>query len=143
MKGDVMNDKKVKLGIVAAEFNFDLTQAMINLAKEHAKFLGAEVVETVLVPGCFEIPFACKNMLERKDIDALVALGSVIEGATNHDEIVAQHSARKIMDIALEYNKPIGFGITGPGMSRLEGHQRIKNAKSAVESAVKLARKFN
>ena len=138
-----MDNKKLKLCIVAAEFNYDLTHAMIRLAKEHAKFLGAEVTETVLVPGCFEIPFACKNMLERKDIDALVALGSVIEGATGHDELVAQHAARKIMDLALEYNKPIGFGITGPGMSRLEGHQRIKNAKSAVESAVKLARKFD
>ncbi len=138
-----MENKKLKLAIVAAEFNYDLTHAMINLAKEHAKFLGAEVTETILVPGCFEIPFACNNMLKRKDIDALIALGSVIEGATNHDELVAQHAARKIMDIALEHNKPIGFGITGPGMSRLEGHQRIKNAKSAVESAVKLARKFS
>ena len=137
-----MENKKLKLAIVAAEFNYDLTHAMIDLAKEHAKFLGAEVTETVLVPGCFEIPFACKNMLKRNDIDALVALGSVIEGATNHDELVAQHAARKIMDLALEHNKPIGFGITGPGMSRLEGHQRIKNAKSAVESAVKLAKKF-
>ncbi|MFH1127120.1 MAG: 6,7-dimethyl-8-ribityllumazine synthase [archaeon] len=137
-----MDDKKLRIGIVAAEFNFDLSQAMINLATEHAKFLGCEVVETVLVPGCFEIPFACRNLIERKDIDALVALGSVIEGATDHDELVAQHSARKIMDLSLEYNKPIGFGITGPGMSRLEGHQRIKNAKNAVEAAVKLARKF-
>lgn len=137
-----MNDKRLRIGIVAAEFNFDLTQAMINLATEHAKFLNAEVVETSLVPGCFEIPFACRNLIVRKDIDALVALGSVIEGATDHDELVAQHAARKIMDISLEYNKPIGFGITGPGMSRLEGHQRIKNAKNAVEAAVKLARKF-
>ena len=137
-----MNEKKIRIGIVAAEFNFDLTQAMIKLAEEHAKFLNAEVVDIILVPGCFEIPFACANTIKRKDIDALVALGSVIEGATSHDEIVAQHSARKVMDIALEYNKPIGFGITGPGMSRLEGHQRIKNAKNAVESAVKLARRF-
>ncbi len=137
-----MNDKKLRLGIVGAEFNFDITQAMIKLAEEHAKFLGAEVVEVVTVPGCFEIPFACKNLLARKDIDALVALGAVIEGATDHDEVVAQHAARKVMDIALEYNKPIGFGVTGPGMSRLEGHQRIRNAKSAVEAAVKLARRF-
>ena len=64
-----MNEKKIRIGIVAAEFNFDLTQAMIKLAEEHAKFLNAEVVDIILVPGCFEIPFACANTIKRKDIN--------------------------------------------------------------------------
>ena len=69
-----------------------------------------------------------------------VALGAVIEGETDHDEIVIQHAARKIIDISLENDKPVGLGITGPGMSRNQAQARIENAKSAVEACVKLIR---
>jgi 6,7-dimethyl-8-ribityllumazine synthase len=66
----------------------------------------------------------------------------VIEGATGHDEIVAQHATRKITDLALEYNKPITLGISGPRMSRLEAHERVDYAKRAVEAAVKLYKRL-
>jgi len=130
--------EKINLGIVAAEFNYDITFAMVELAKEHARFLDAEVVEIVKVPGVFDMPLAVKRMLQRNDIDGLVVLGAVIEGSTEHDEIVTQHAARKIADLSLDYEKPIGFGISGPGMSRLEAHQRVTYAKRAVEAAVKM-----
>lgn len=130
--------EKINLGIVAAEFNYDITFAMVELAKEHAAFLEANVVEVVRVPGVFDMPLAVKKLLERADIDGLVVLGAVIEGSTEHDEIVAQHASRKIADLALDYEKPIGLGITGPGMSRLEAHQRVGYAKRAVEAAVKM-----
>jgi len=68
----------------------------------------------------------------------VVALGAVIEGETEHDEIVIQHASRKIADLALEYDKPVGLGITGPGMSRLQAEERIERAKMAVESVIKL-----
>jgi len=84
------------------------------------------------------MPLAVKKLLQRDDIDGLVVLGAVIEGSTEHDEIVAQHAARKIADLALDYEKPIGLGITGPGMSRMEAHERVSYAKRAVEAAVKM-----
>ena len=65
-------------------------------------------------------------------------VGAVIEGATDHDQIVAQHASRKIADLALEYDTPVALGITGPGMTRLDAHRRVKNAKSAVEAAIKM-----
>jgi 6,7-dimethyl-8-ribityllumazine synthase len=130
--------EKISLGIVAAEFNYDITFAMVELAKEHARFLDADVVAVIRVPGVFDMPLVVKKLLQRDDIDGLVVLGAVIEGSTEHDEIVAQHAARKVADLALDYEKPIGLGITGPGMSRMEAHQRVGYAKRAVEAAVKM-----
>ncbi|MBC7110224.1 MAG: 6,7-dimethyl-8-ribityllumazine synthase [Archaeoglobi archaeon] len=134
--------ERIKLGFVVSEFNRDITYQMEILGREHASFLGAEVVKTVLVPGVFDMPLAIKKMLERDDIDAVVAIGCVIEGATEHDEIVAQHAARKIADLALEYNKPVTLGISGPGMSRMEAHERVDYAKRAVEAAVKMVKRL-
>lgn len=130
-------EKQINVGIVAAEFNYDITFAMVELAKEHAKFLGAKVTHVVKVPGVFDMPIVVKKVLQQKDVDCVVTLGSVIEGQTEHDEVVIQHAARKIADLALETGKPTALGISGPGMSRLEAHKRVEYAKRAVEAAVK------
>ncbi|WP_462273396.1 6,7-dimethyl-8-ribityllumazine synthase [Methanohalophilus sp.] len=132
----------IRLGFVVAEFNRDLTYQMELLGIEHAKFLGAEVIDTVLVPGVYDMPLAIKKLCEKDDIDAVVTIGSVIEGATGHDDIVVQHASRKITDLSLEYNKPVTLGIAGPGMSRMEAHERVDYAKRAVEAAVKLIRRL-
>jgi 6,7-dimethyl-8-ribityllumazine synthase len=132
----------VKLGFVVSEFNRDITYMMEIEGKEHAHFLGAEVIETLYVPGAYDIPIAVKKILLEKKVDAVVTLGAVIEGATQHDEIVLQHAARKIMDLSLEYGKPVTLGISGPGMTRLEAHERVDYAKRAVESAVKLVQRL-
>ncbi len=133
--------QEIKIGLVVSEFNRDITYAMEIVAKEHAEFLGAKVVDVIRVPGVFDAPIAIKEML-KTDVDAVVAIGCVIEGETEHDEIVAQHAARKIMDLSLEFEKPVTLGISGPGMGRLAAHQRIDYAKRAVEAAVKLVRRL-
>jgi 6,7-dimethyl-8-ribityllumazine synthase len=128
-----------KLGFVVSEFNSDITRVMEERAKEHAKFLGAEVVEVLRVPGCFDMPLAIKKLLAGGRVDAVVTLGAVLEGETQHDEVVAQHAARKIMDLSLEFNKPVALGIIGPGVTRLQAQARIDEyARRAVESALKL-----
>ncbi|RLI91855.1 MAG: 6,7-dimethyl-8-ribityllumazine synthase [Candidatus Altiarchaeales archaeon] len=132
--------EKIKMAIVASEFNYDITYAMVELAKEHARFLGVEIKKIIKVPGVFDMPLAVKRLLKRDDIDCVVTLGAVIEGQTEHDEIVAQHASRKIADLSLEFNKPVALGIAGPGMSRLEAHKRVEYAKRAVESAVKMCK---
>jgi len=134
--------EKIKLGMVVAEFNRDITYMMETLAKEHAEFLGAEITDIIRVPGAFDVPIAVKKILEKGDVDAVVTIGCVIEGETEHDEIVAQHAARKIMDLSLEYGKPVTLGISGPGMGRIAAHQRVDYAKRAVEAAVKLVRRL-
>ncbi len=133
--------KKMNIGIVVSEFNYDITQMMLERAKEHASFLGAEVGEIVHVPGVFDMPLAIKRLLKRDDIDGVVTLGAVIQGETKHDETVMSHAARKITDLALDFDKPVSLGITGPGMSRMQAQKRIERAKNAVESVVKLYQK--
>ncbi len=134
---------KVRIGAVVSEFNYDITQMMLELAREHAKFLESEITEIIAVPGVFDMPLAIKKLLKNDQIDAVITLGAVIEGSTSHDEIVVQHASRKIADLALEYDKPVALGISGPGMTRLEAHQRVDYAKRAVESAVKMYERLN
>ncbi len=128
---------KMKIGIVCSEYNFDITQMMLERAKEHAKFLDVEVVRVIMTPGVYDIPLAVKTLVKDKTIDGVVTIGAVIEGETEHDQIVIGQAARKITDLAVEYEKPIGLGISGPGMSRLQAEDRIERAKDAVESVVK------
>ena len=132
----------INLGFVVAEFNRDITYMMEIEAREHARFLGAEVTETFYVPGAYDMPLAIKKLLNEGNVDAVVTIGCVIEGATQHDEIVVQHAARKIIDLSLEYDKPVSLGISGPGMTRMEATERIDYAKRAVESAVKMVQRL-
>jgi len=131
-----------KLGFVVAEFNRDITYMMEIEAEEHAKFLGAEIVERIYVPGAYDMPLAIKKLLSDGKVDAVVTIGCVIEGSTGHDEIVVQHAARKILDLSLEFDKPVSLGISGPGMTRMEASERIDYARRAVESAVKMVRRI-
>lgn len=128
---------KMRIGIVCSEFNFDITQMMLERAKEHAKFLDVDVAKVVMTPGVYDIPLAVKSLLKNKTIDGVVTIGAVIEGETEHDQIVIGQAARKLTDLAVEYEKPVGLGISGPGMSRLQAEDRIERAKDAVESVLK------
>ena len=129
----------MKLGFVVSDFNADITKTMENVGKEHAEFLGASIGKTIHVPGAFDTALAVKKLLEQKDIDAVVTLGTVIEGDTDHDTVVAQHAARKMMDLSIEFNKPVALGISGPKISRAESMERIEEyAKRSVETCVKM-----
>ncbi len=133
----------MKLGICSTEFHWDIVGPMLEFAKRHAEFLEAEVAAEILVPGVYELPLAAKKLVEREDIDAVVALGAVIEGETQHDELVMQHAARKLIDLAIQYGKPVALGISGPGMSRVQALERVNEyARRAVEAAVKTVKRL-
>jgi 6,7-dimethyl-8-ribityllumazine synthase len=134
--------KGVRIGIVASEYNFDITMMMLERAREHAKFLGAVIVKEITVPGVYDMPIAVKKLISNKGIDAVVAIGAVIEGETKHDEVVMGQTSRKLTDLAVEYGKPVGLGISGPGMTRLQAQERVDKAKEAVEAVVKLYQKL-
>jgi 6,7-dimethyl-8-ribityllumazine synthase len=135
---------RAKLGIVVSEFNYDVTYLMLQKALSHAKFLGAEVTYVLKVPGVFETPMGANALLKKDDVDAVVALGAVIQGATKHDELVANQAARKLLDLSLEYGKPVTLGIIGPGASRSQALERVEDyARRAVEAAVKMVERLN
>jgi len=130
---------RMRIGIVVSEFNYDITYMMLQVALTHAKLLDIEVRKIVHAPGVYDIPLMVKKLLKRKDIDGVVALGAVIEGETKHDEIVMHNAARKLADLALEFEKPVTLGISGHGMTRLQAMERIEEkAKEAVEAVLKL-----
>jgi 6,7-dimethyl-8-ribityllumazine synthase len=66
----------------------------------------------------------------------------VIEGETEHDDIVITNAARKMTDLSVEYEKPVGLGVTGPGMTRLQAQDRVEKAGEVVESVVKLLKRL-
>jgi len=129
--------------MVAAEFNFDITSMMIERAKAEAEFLEVEIARTIMVPGVFDMPLAVKKLLEERSIDAVITLGAVIEGETEHDDVVISHASRKIADLSLEFDKPVAFGVTGPGMTRLQAVDRIEKGKDVVDSAVKMLKRLS
>ena len=137
-----MVENQIKLGLVVSEFNYDITYLMLQRALEHAEFLGARVTYVFKVPGAFDMPLAIKGLLEKEDVEGVITIGAIVQGDTKHDDVVAQHVSRKIADLALEYRKPVSLGVSGPGMTRLQGTERIDEyAKRSVEAAVKMVRR--
>lgn len=134
--------KEYRIGMVTAEFNYEVTMLMMERARAEADFLGVRITREIKVPGVFEIPLAVKRMLEDGDIDAVITLGAVITGETKHDEVVISQASRKIMDLGLEYGKPVGFGITGPGMTELQAMDRIEKGREVVDAVVKMLQRL-
>ena len=134
--------KRYNLGFVVSEYNFDITSMMLERAKAQAEFLEANVAKIVMVPGVFDMPLAVKKLVQSKDIDGVVTLGCVIEGETDHDQIVIQNAARKMADLSVEFGKPVALGVSGPGMTRLQAADRVENAKQAVESCIKMLKRL-
>lgn len=134
--------KEYKIGLVAAEFNYEVTMLMIERAKAEAEFLGVKITKEIKVPGVFEIPLTVKRMLQNDDVDAVITIGAVISGETKHDEVVVAQASRKVMDLGLEFNKPVGFGITGPGMTELQAMDRIEKGRDVVDAVVKMLQRL-
>lgn len=132
---------KEKIGLVISDYNAEITHLMGKIAKEHVEFLGAQVVKTLRVPGAFDMPLAVRKLVDSKNIEGVVTLGAVIEGDTDHDQIVAQNVARKVVDISVQSGKPVSLGVSGPKMTRLDGMKRMEGyAKRSTESVVKMIR---
>ncbi len=128
----------MRIAIVVSDFNYDVTSLMLERAKNHLEANAAQLAAEVHVPGVFDMPLAVKRLLRRKDVDGVVILGAVIKGETLHDEVITHATAQSAQRLALKYDKPVGLGITGPGMTHDQAMERLDNAKNAVEAVVKL-----
>jgi 6,7-dimethyl-8-ribityllumazine synthase len=79
------------------------------------------------------------HLLQNNTIDAIITLGAVIKGDTNHDIIIAETAARLISDLSLQYKKPIALGISGPNMTIEQAWERAKIVPiRAVNAAVNM-----
>ncbi|MEK6987943.1 MAG: 6,7-dimethyl-8-ribityllumazine synthase [Candidatus Thermoplasmatota archaeon] len=125
----------MRLAVVASLFNREVVDRMVERALARAKELDLQVTSVVRVPGTFEIPPAVQQLLRRSDVDGAVALGAVIKGETKHDEVIMAAAAQALMDVGLQTGKPVGLGITGPGMTDEQAMARIEAAARAVDAA--------
>src|ERR1043166_5305533 len=100
----------MRLGIVASRFNEAIAAELLQRAQGAARQLGVEA-SVVSVPGALEIPLALQRMAQSGGFAALPAVGVVTRGETYLFEIVANESARGLMDVALEFGLPVANGI--------------------------------
>jgi len=128
----------VTLGFVFAEFYEDLAAKMEGQARTNADRRDAEVAERVGVPGVYDAPLAADRLARRSDIDAVVALGVVITGDTDHDRVVTHTAARRLSAVSVDRDTPVTFGVQGPKMSPAEARERIEKGARAVDAAVDL-----
>lgn len=128
----------MKIALVVADFNSEVTHQMLGRAIAHAGELGAKVSHVVHVPGVFDMGPIVKRLLGRDDVDGVVMIGAVIKGETLHDELISHIAARIGADLSLQFDKPVGLGITGPGMMTGQAIDRIDNARFAVEAVIKV-----
>lgn len=102
-----------RFAIVAARFYGDLADRLVDGAKRALRECNVsdENVSCFEVPGCFELPLACRNLIGTERFDALIALGVVVRGETPHFDLIAGQCARGVMDVQLSTGVPIGFGV--------------------------------
>jgi 6,7-dimethyl-8-ribityllumazine synthase len=108
---DLPNCSGKRFALVVARFYDEIAEQLVEGARRALIDCGVVDVDRYDVPGCFELPLACRNLIDTDRYDALVALGVVIRGETPHFEYVAGQCARGILDVQLATGVPIGFGV--------------------------------
>jgi 6,7-dimethyl-8-ribityllumazine synthase len=111
-EGDV-SGKGLKFCIIASRFNDFITTKLIDGALDALKRHGTadKDIDIVRVPGAFEIPMVAKAVAQKGYYDAVIALGTIIRGATPHFDYVASEAAKGIALASMETGTPIAFGI--------------------------------
>ena len=126
------------IGLVVAQFNRPVTEAMEDAAREAVEASPATLEAVVSVPGVYDTPLAADRLARRDDVDAVVVIGSVITGDTSHDRVIADAAAGRLTDVSLERDTPVTLGVTGPGMSAAEAYERVEKGAEAVDCALAL-----
>lgn len=134
-----------RFGLVVSEWNPEITQnlhdgALETLLEHGAKY---ENITSVKVPGSFELIWGCKLLLEKKELDAVIAIGNVIRGETEHFTFVCEGVTQGIKDLNLSYNTPTIFCVLTDhdkqqSIDRSGGKHGNKGIECAV-AAIKMA----
>lgn len=145
-KNTLPDAKDFRFGIVVAEWNDNITEGLYQGAYD--VFIENGVMERKIVrwnvPGSFELVYGCKKMQESYDmLDAIIAIGSVIEGQTKHFDFVCQGVTQGIKDLNIQNDIPVIFCVlTDQNMQqaidRSGGKHGNKGAEAAV-AAIKMA----
>lgn len=110
---NLANISDKKFGIVVAEWNSEITEALYEGAYSTLLALGAakENILRKTVPGSFELTLGAQWLAEDTEIDAVICLGCVIQGETPHFDYICQAVAQGITQVGLKFSKPVVFGV--------------------------------
>lgn len=143
--GDSPDGRGLRIGIVAARFNAEIVERLVETAWEELGRLGVRPEDVILlrVPGAFELPIGAQALLRSAaPPDAVVCLGAVIQGETPHFDFVAGAAATGILRVGLDTGRPVIFGVLttntmAQARDRADGrhHRGADAARDAVEMA--------
>jgi len=113
IEGNLIVPKGARFAIVASRFNHFVVDRLVEGAVDALVRHGADAknVTVVRVPGAFELPLVVRRLAASKKVDAVIALGAVIRGATPHFDYVAGEAAKGIGAAAAASDVPIAFGV--------------------------------
>lgn len=142
----IPSGKGKKVTVIVSEYNEDITFSLRDAAIETLLKHGVEEEDILLshVPGTFELPSAAA-LLNRKDSpDALVCIGCVIKGETDHDKYINHAVAQGLVNLSLQISKPVIFGVLTPNthqqaVDRAGGKHGNKGVEAAVTALKMLA----
>ena len=135
----VPNGKGYRIGIVAAEWNPEVTNAMcqgaIDTLREHGVL--KKDITVLRVPGTFELTTGANLLLERTSIDAVICIGCVIQGETRHFEFICQAVSQGLTNAALKHDRPVIFSVlTCDTMQQALDRAGGRHGNKGVEGAV-------
>ena len=137
-KDSLTDSSDMKIGIVVSQWNNKITDGLFNGAFTTLIESGVSEnnIEKIEVPGSFELIFGAK-LLSRKDVDAIICLGSVIKGETKHFDYVCQAVSNGIKDLNISLNIPVIFGVlTDNTMEQAINRSGGKYGNKGVEAAM-------
>lgn len=130
---------KWKIGLVVSEYNEAITFALRDGALKTLKQYGVKEknIFVELVPGAYELPLAAKWLYEKKKADAVLALGCVIKGDTDHDIYINSAVSHALMNLSLQTKAPFLFGVITPNnLQQAKDRAGGKHGNKGVECAV-------
>lgn len=133
------NESEVKIGIVASRFNEIITSKLIDGVADGLSRHGVnlDTVDLAWVPGGFEVPVTAKKMAESGKYDAVICLGAVIRGETDHYEHVATEVTKGIAQVSLSAGIPVLYGIlTTDTVEQALNRAGLKSGNKGFECAL-------
>jgi 6,7-dimethyl-8-ribityllumazine synthase len=102
-----------RIACAVSTYHEDVMSAMLESALEtlSAEGIARSSVQIVPVPGAFELPIVARRLAARDDVDAVLCFGLVLKGETEHDRYISEACAHGLMQVALETDTPILFGV--------------------------------
>ena len=133
-----------EIGIVAARFNEVITDYLLKGATSALNAMGQKNYKVYFVPGAFEIPITCARLLDSGSFHGLITLGAIIRGNTPHFDYVASEAASGVSKVALDYKKPVIFGVlTTNTVEQAQNRAGLKLGNKGAEAARTLVETLN